>query len=119
MSVLRIDTPLYEKIKNTAKEQNKTIIDLANEIVKFYFYHKENELDQTLERYIYNQFQKMDKHLSSILIKNARDTCTNVMGITQILKLLANGKLTDNEIKEELERLGIIYFNDSWRKKES
>jgi hypothetical protein len=117
MAVLRLDDALYEKVKNRAKEQNKKITDLSNEIVKFYFYHKENELDHTLEKYMYEQFQKMDKHLSSIMIKSAKDTCTNIMGTVQALKLITNGKMKDEEIRKELERLGIIYFNESWRKK--
>lgn len=117
MAVLRLDDSLYEKVKNRAKEQNIKITDLSNEIVKFYFYHKENELDHSLEKYLYEQFKKMDKHLSSILIKNAKDTCTNIMGTIQTLKLITNGKMKDEEIRKELERLGIIYFNENWRKK--
>jgi hypothetical protein len=40
------------------------------------------------------------------------------MGTIQTLKLITNGKMKDEEIRKELERLGIIYFNENWRKKD-
>jgi len=115
---VRMKSDLHQKVKEEAIKKNKTISSMYDEIIKFYFYHKENELDHSLEKYLYEQFKKMDKHLSSILIKNAKDTCTNIMGTIQTLKLITNGKMKDEEIRKELERLGIIYFNENWRKKD-
>jgi len=120
MSVIRLEDHLYEKVKNRAKMENMKIGNLLNEMVKFYFYHKENELDHKLESYLFEQFKKMDKHLSSIMIRQAQDVCKIFMGQVQAIKIFLESRgesMSESEIREELDRLGYTYFNDYWKKK--
>ena len=74
----RVKKNLHQKVKDEAVKKNNSLIDMYSEIINFYFYHKENELDHTLEKYLHNKFEKLDYHLSTIMIKNAKDTCSNL-----------------------------------------